>query len=254
MPKGIATCTCRRCGNTFEKELYETGKGATKRLDEKIAWAEAGGIDLCPECWATEKREAEKKAGLTCKIRLDSPATAEPKVWAVFGGDSYSHKDELKALGARWTEYYPADGAFASLLMLAPPPKAWALAFAPEELDAMTAKIAELGVAEIEYPTADDQAVWAALHNEYMQRHNAKQQAKQAALDELGPIPAWPDSIKAKWPEGARWNGTVYGKPGRRNVYFGGKRVDLTDEEAEAMEATSAARAAWREKKKAIDA
>lgn len=261
MPRAYATCTCRHCGKTFEKELYEYGKGASKRLDDKVEWAENGGIDECPDCWKARQRTEEKAAGLTCEIRLGSVHDKEPRVFAIFGGDSYSHKDELKEAGCRWTEDYPAGKVMADLLGLSRPRKAWVLY--GTDVDAIIDKAKSL-CDNVALPDAMEMSTWAAVRGEIAgirareedekARESAEKQAGiDAALEELGPIPSWPESVKAKWPDGAKWNGKVYGKAGNRNVYFSGEKVTLTDEEAEAMERTSEARDEWRKKKAAIE-
>lgn len=261
MPKAYATCTCRTCKKEFTKELYESGKGASKRLREKVEWAENGGIDECPDCWKARQRAEEKAAGLTCEIRLGSVYDQERCLYAVFGGDSYSHKDELKAAGCHWTEEYPEKNVLADALMLGRPRKAWVLrGTEPKDL---VDKAKELG-ATVTIPSEQDLAIWSSFRLDVENRRKKEQEkveaeaaGKQSRIDaamaELGPIPAWPESIKAKWPDGARWNGKIYGKAGYRNVFFSGEKVSLTDEEADAMEQTAEARAEWRKKKAEIE-
>lgn len=242
MPKAIATCTCRHCGKTFQKELFETGKGASKRLAEKVEWAENGGIDECPDCWKARQRAEQKAAGLTCDIRLSSIYDNALRVFAVFGGDSYPHKDELKSAGCRWTDEYPEGKVVADILSLAHPRPAWVLT--GEDPDSLIEKAKSLG-ATVKLPDPLTLQTWSAARAEV-----AHLRAKKT--EDLGPIPAWPESVREKWPDGASWNGKIYGKPGARRVYFSGSETFLTDEEADLMEKTQKARAEWRQKKEAI--
>lgn len=268
MSRGTAHCTCRSCGVKFDKELYTHGAGASKALREKIEWAESGGIDLCTDCWKQEKREKEKAAGLTCKILLGNAMEENPTIYAVFGGDAYSHKDELKALGAYFTDDYPTGGALIDAIGLGYVPKAWVMRFRNleslrEDLIKLESDLAPLGCI-LKYPSDDDRRFWSDLHafalsERKKRRENEdaakaeREAAKQTALEELGPKPAFPERIMALWPAGGCWNGTVYGKPGKRRVYLGGKEVNISDEEATAMSTILAARKKWQCKKDEIE-
>ena len=262
MPRGVAHCTCRKCGAKFDKELYTTGKGASKALAEKIEWAERGGIDECTDCWKAAKREAEKAAGLTCKILMGSAMEEAPRVYAVFGGDTYTHKDALKALGARWTRDYPGNmGLLGSLGLSGPETATWVIEGA--DLEALGPKLEELD-AKVDWPSREDMAIWSSMRQsaeaarqERREKEAAakaeREAAKQAALDALGPKPAWPERIRAECPKGGRWNCTVYGKPGKHRIYLGGIEIKISDEEAAAMTSTLAALQEWQAKADEIE-
>lgn len=262
MPKGTAKCTCKYCGKSFIKELIETGKGASKRLAEKIQWAEDGGIDECTDCWKARKREEEKAAGLTCEIRLGNAVTNPDTVYAIFCGDTYSHKDELKAAGCRWTDRYPESGALAELLSIKAPKPAWVLT--GEDPEALANRAKELGAVKVTLPDKDQIIIWAGLV-QAGQEHKAKKAAEEAEkaeaaaaqmaveLDALGEIPAWPETVRAKWPQGAKWNCKVYGRQGSRCIYLNNVKIALTDEEAKALEAAYTARSEWRQRKEEIE-
>lgn len=258
MPKGIAICTCRGCGNHFEKELITYGKGASKELSEKVKWAEEGGIDLCAECW---KKEQEAK-GLICDIRLPNPSDVDDyKLYAIFSGDSYRYREQLTAMGAVYTRYYPEGKVIADVIGLVMPKKAWVLRYntieeAQSELEALCS--------EINYPSEQEILLWQSWRAETLEyrakaaEQEAHEQAERAAkrqeaLDKLGPIPAWPENIRAKWPDGATWNGKIYGKKGNRCIYLSGEKIDITDDDAAEMERTYEARRTWREQKKALE-
>lgn len=113
-----AKVACKKCGKEFEKEFYDSGAGAYKRLESKVEWAERNGSFLCSECYKAEKREKDKAMGLVAEIKFGLFSPNEISI--VFKGDTYPHKDELKELGCRWTDEYPSD-----LLGMTRPPKAW---------------------------------------------------------------------------------------------------------------------------------
>lgn len=161
MSKGTANCTCRTCGKNFCKTLYETGAGASKRLADKIAWAENGGITECPECYKARKRAEEKAEGLTCEIRLGNAATAPGKVYAVFGGDTYTHKDALKAAGCHWTQNYPMQRPLMEILSFSEPKHAWVMV--SDDAEALADQARELGAVKVTLPSETDLAIWVGL-------------------------------------------------------------------------------------------
>lgn len=74
----------------------------------------------------------------------------------------------------------------------------------------------------------------------------------QEELDILGPEPAWPDAVKTKWPEGAKWDGKFCGGEGRWCVYLDGVQKMLTDEEKAVMEETQKKKQEWLDRKARI--
>lgn len=262
MPRGIAHCTCWSCKREFDKELYTHGAGASKALREKIEWAESGGINECPECWKNRKQAENKQLGLTCKILLGNALSEKPRIYAVFGGDSYAQKDILKGHGARWTREYPYSmGLLEAMGLTGPEGYAWVID--TTEMDELKQRLDGID-ATYTWPTEEDMAMWMSLHSAAAaerQKKKAQQEAEaaernaamQAEIEALGPIPSWPASVLEKWPKDSTWNSKIYGKSGYRNVYFSGQKVMLTDEEASALEASLAARTEWKEKKKAIE-
>lgn len=160
MAKGTAKCTCEKCGKVFEKQLYTSGAGAYRRLREKIEWAESGGINRCQECYIAEKREKEKEIGLTCDIRLSSPfEKGDVTIWAIYGGDSYTHKEALKAAGARWTSCYPEEHPLYDILGLQEPKKAWCIW--GKDIDALIS-LAEALDAKVTLPDQSTLVMWRA--------------------------------------------------------------------------------------------
>ena len=105
MAKAIAKCTCETCGAIFEKVATKNNR---TEADNWVAWAEEN-ITECPSCAGKRLHEQEIAEGLVAKIRMGSPYLEKTEVWAVLFGDTYAIKDELKAIGARWTDEYPDD-------------------------------------------------------------------------------------------------------------------------------------------------
>ena len=265
MAKATATCTCATCGATFTRT---TTKANRREADAWEAWA-VKHYDECPTCWGKRQRAEEAEAGLIAKVRLGNPYDGKPALWMVLYGDTYSIKDQLKALGARWCDDYPSaeGGAGASLLYgmtTSRPSKRWAICLTDEEqLPAKATALSELGF-DVQYPDADTMGMWHMVHAEVLrlkEAEDAEKEAKEAEaaeekakkLEELGPKPAYPAEISALWPDGAKWNGRIYGKKGHYRVYFSGEEVHITDKQKEMMEQTLAAREAWEEKKDEIE-
>jgi hypothetical protein len=258
LAKDIANCTCRSCGKDFEKVLYDSGKGAMSRLAKKRKWAEDGGIDLCTDCWKQNLRDYQKSLGLVADVRLSNPLIDEFMLYVVFDGDTYSHKDELKAQGARWTRYYPDADVMGTIFNIDLPPMRWVLT--ASDKTTLNRILHELPINSVTYPSNQDITLWMAakkeskrIDDEKKKQEAAVAEKREAALAQLGPMPSWPITFSAKWPKGSTWNGKVYGKPGARCVYFSGEQIHITDEEAVEAEKTFAARAEWRCRKEEIE-
>lgn len=112
------------CGHTVRTELT----GTVSKRESYIEWCREGRV--CPDCKRAEKRaqfkesmKEEKRQGLLmvpyirpvgeAALRVEIEANMRgvvhewgPDYWLVFGGDTYPHKDDLKALGCRWTADY----------------------------------------------------------------------------------------------------------------------------------------------------
>ena len=266
MAKATAICTCRKCGQKFEK--VNRYCHSRKEADDWERWAE-DTYDLCGKCWYQEQKEEEQKKDLYVDIRFNtsyimSNDDGDCELAFVFGGNSYPKKDEIKAIGGVWTDNYPTEGAFKSLFGASFTPKRWVLFCALDELNETVKKVEDIGAKINNVPTNMDIAVYEDINRRKRQQKEEvkkkieqekeeKQKEKQKLLDELGPIPPWPDDIAEKWPDGTTWNGKIYGKEGYYNVYFSGKNVRITNEQKEEMEKTSELRDEWKKKKKEIE-
>lgn len=263
MAKATAHCTCRKCGKEFVKT--HTCQNRTD-ADSWESWAE-NHFNLCGACWYKEQQEEENAAGLKVKMRLGSPYSTEREMWFVLYGDTFSIKDKLKAIGSIWTDCYPGEdwkfaGGMLAGLTGRPQSKRWVICCALENADEIKEKtdaLTDLGFSFDEGIDEMELQSWVAARREIerMRKEKEDKQAQAAAekkekleaeLSALGPIPPWPDSF----PPAGKWNEKIYGKAGNRNIYIDGDNYVLTDELAENVEKTMAARSAWRSQKAAI--
>ncbi len=155
MPRQTVNLICPKCGKEFPKDFYESGTGATKRLAEKIEWAKNRADFLCPDCYKQKKREDDKAKGLVAEIKVG--VFSPDEMCIVFTGDTYPHKDELKALGCRWTDEYPSD-----FLGMNRPPKAWVYYATEDKAEEACDVIIKSG-AKFEIPNNIDMAIWQAF-------------------------------------------------------------------------------------------
>lgn len=250
MANATAICTCRKCGNTFQKikKCYNRAEA-----DSWEAWAQKN-YDLCDSCYAAEQREAEIKKGLYVDIRLNiggniADDAQDRSIAFVFGGDTKPHKDEIKALGAIWSNDYPADNGIKDAFLMRSMAFKWSLYCSEDSYKSTLQKVKDLGAKINSFPSGND----IAFFNSIKQRHDAARAKLQAELDKIGPIPSWPEEIKKLWPDGAKWNGKFYGRPGNWSIYLSGEKIILTDDLKQAFEDTYKARTEWRAKKEKIE-
>ena len=261
MARATATCSCRKCGGTFEKW---TTKHNRREADAWEEWAVAN-FDLCPACYRQEQREAEEAAGLIAEIRLDDTAAllkGKAEAAIIVTGCGYQYREQLKGLGYRYTEDIPSPKTgLGGLLddLLAAPKKYWAKRISPDDLEPAAAEIEALG-GKCKAPSEEDLRAYAYVLAEGIKRRKAREAAEAeqeskvaAALEALGPCPEYPEDVATILNAG-RWNGKVYGRKGGWSVYVSDNKQALTDVQKEALEATQEARAEWRAKKAAAEA
>ena len=143
------------------------------------------------------------------------------------------------------------------------PLKRWAICLNDiEQLPDAVEKLERLGFT-IQFPEEGVITTYRLIHNEIKKKQAAEQEKKaaaqaqkeaeqKAALEALGPKPAYSEEIHSFFPAGTTWNRKFYGKSGKYRVYISGKEVFITDEQKKEMEATLEARDAWEDKKAAI--
>lgn len=263
MARATAVCTCRECGNTFEKW---TTKHNRREADAWEEWAKQN-FDLCPACYKAQKQEESKALGLMAEARLDDTAAllkGAAEVVIVITNGSYEHKDELKAAGYRWTADFPVSrkcGPAGLLLDIVggPETKMWAKRMPLANLPAAVEEIQAMG-GKIRLPAEGERAGYADTLR-YGQKKAAEKAAAEAeaeakvaaALEALGHCPEYPEDVAAIL-AGGRWNGKIYGKKGNWSIYIGGDKQPLTDTQKDALVATKEAQSAWRAKKAAAEA
>lgn len=235
------------CGHEGTVELFGPGK----ERDRKLAWIQ--GSALCPEYQKEHTRKVNAEMGLVVDIRLNTvgnflaPSLKE-EVAFVFWGDSFSHKEELKTLGATYTNDYPKDRLINDLLHLPPQQKCWVLFCSVAEYENTFAKVKELATVK-NVPSKTDINFFLEAQKQQLRR----EEKIQAELSELGTIPAWPDELRAKWPSGGSWNSKFYGKNGSWRIFINNQEIKISDELKEQTEKVLAARSEWRKKKEEIE-
>lgn len=147
------------CGHTGTVQLY----GSNRDRERKLKWYNE--YALCPDCYRAKRVEEKKTMGLVASIRLPALDTLTmsapyPILCIVFDGDTYPHKDELKRLGADYTNNYPAENAFADVLNLEYPPKRWVLRITPDQLTQALADLEAIGCRITKRPSETDMIVY----------------------------------------------------------------------------------------------
>lgn len=147
------------CGHTGMVRLY----GSNRDRERKLKWYNE--YALCPNCYRAKCVEEKKAMGLVASIRFPALAALtqadhSPMLVIVFDGDTYPHKDELKRLGAEYTDDYPAENAFADLLYLKDPPKRWVMRLTPDQLLQALADLDAIGCQITERPSETDLLVY----------------------------------------------------------------------------------------------
>lgn len=251
MAKATAECTCKKCGEQFTRSKICPNR---KQAESWEQWAE-GYYDLCNKCYAKEQRELEIAEGLYVEIRLHSGSAFydDKPIAFVFGGDTYTHKEDINGLGACWTQDYPDEGILNDLLQVSPHRYRWVAWCTLDDFAYKLKQIEEIGAKIKSMPSNNDFAMYRTIKNKVDTDKAKKEEALQKELASIGPKPPWPDDILALWPSGATWNGKFYGKTGYWSVYFNGVKIELTDEQKDIMEKTSKKRQEWLSKKQDIE-
>lgn len=265
MAKGTAHCHCRKCGAEFIREKVNCVN--RKDANSWEEWAKKS-YDLCTTCWQKQQKTKEIEDGLKAKARLESPYAYKgdelPGLVFVLYGDTYSVKDHLKDIGCVYTDDYPSEkdqfagGLFAGLESGFNPQR-WIMRCTLDDVSQSEEKLETLGF-QVEKVDQLTLKMWVAniayakIQNEEKRKKKEEAEAKVAeALNKIGEIPAWPEVIREKWPNNAKWNQKVYGRKGAYKVYFDGNAVSITDEERELMLETLKKRQEWRKMKEEIE-
>lgn len=216
------------CGHTGTVQLY----GKTEERERKIKYYEEYG--LCPECYKKQKQEENEKMGLLlCStIEYELSGKGEIQVRLSFRGDTKPHKEEIKALGYRWTVLDDTQ-----ILSTARPEMGWVKIVPHECLEEEKGKAFSIGAREttmeekekLEQKSRFEEMLAAQIlfkkqHGKELQ----KQKERETKLADL--LKEEPDLIKGK-----KWNQKIYGKSGNYSIYPDGEKVNISDEEAEEL-------------------
>lgn len=216
------------CGHTGTVQLY----GKTEERERKIKYYEEYG--LCPECYKKQKQEENEKMGLVlCStIEYELSRKGEIQVRLSFRGDTKLHKNEIKALGYRWTVLDDTQ-----ILSTARPEMGWAKIVPYECMKEEKEKALSIGAREATMEEKEKlvqknrfegmlaaQILFKKEHGKELQ----KQQEQEEKLTDL--LKEEPDFIK-----GRRWNQKIYGKAGNYSIYPDGEKINISDEQAEAL-------------------
>jgi hypothetical protein len=227
MAKATAVCTCRECGKEFEKTKTCYNR---RDADSWETWA-ASHYDLCPTCYGKQQAEKEKALGLVYDIRVNTGLTRERgeiMCTIIAAGDSYSYKDQLKALGCKFGEDIPDKNSFSDLLGLERPRKAWHKHFPLSQMKKIISEFESIGGTGRDIPNRTDFVLAAEVAADAKKRIDAKTAAVNAVK---ATRPVKPEC----YPDG-KWNGKVYGRIGSRNIYVDGNKVEISDEDAVSLE------------------
>lgn len=242
MARARVTCICSTCGAEFEKIKRGCYNRAAANSWEE--WAREN-IDECPECYKKRRREEEAEKGLLVSYSVDQYAAKKGKLVfkALFSGNSYNRREELKAFGCKWDgsawvinlpaffEKDDADGKYG---------------FTSEGKTLKERIENELGAKMIEHPSRSD--ISCAL--KCVLKAQVKEKEKQEELEELGQKPEYPHEFMELCSD-KRWNGTVYGGK-NKSVYLDGEKVELSAELAAEILKVQEERKTWKIKKDQI--
>lgn len=216
------------CGHTGTVQLY----GKTEERERKIKYYEEYG--LCPECYKKQKQEENEKMGLVlCStIEYELSRKGEIQVQLSFRGDTKPHKDEIKALGYRWTVLDDTQ-----ILSTARPEMGWAKIVPYECMKEEKEKALSIGAREatmeekeklVQKNKFEEMLAAQILFKKQHGKELQKQQEQEEKLTDL--LKEEPDFIKGK-----RWNQKIYGKAGNYSIYPDGEKINISDEQAETL-------------------
>jgi hypothetical protein len=223
------------CGHTETKELF--GKHTDR--ERKIKWFEEEG--LCSECYKKHMQEEREKMPLILNIGLDVYAHSDTPFELSFGGNSYSVKDDIKALGFRWGEI---EGGFASIMDLKPN-CAWIKRVSFDDLNAEIEKIKNC------FPEIEIKKVFTDVdigaYKYAVEKKNARESACKEELETVQ-RPITPEC----YPKG-KWNGKFYGSSTKGYcIYIDGEKTPVSNQEKEEIEKYQSEMELYRNKAKKI--
>ena len=213
------------CGHEGTVQLL----GKSEERERKIKYYEEFG--LCTECYKKQKQEENAKLGFLIggSVADTLSEKGEIQICLSFAGDTLPHKEEIKALGYRWTAVDASQMAY-----MRKPDMGWVKVVPYEHLEEEKEKAFAIGAKEAEISDrelANQKERYQEMLSEQklFRKRNKKKLEAQKQLADL--LPEKPECIRD-----GHWNEKVYGKAGRYSIYLDGNKVNISDEEAVGLE------------------
>lgn len=229
------------CGHEGTVQLF----GKSEERERKIKYYEEFG--LCAECYKKQKQEENAKLGFLIggSVADTLSEKGEIQICLSFAGDTLPHKEEIKALGYRWTAVDASQMAY-----MHKPDMGWVKVIPYECLEEEKEKAFAIGAKEAEVSDrelANQKERYQEMLSEQklFRKRNKKKLEAQKQLADL--LPEKPECIRD-----GHWNEKVYGKAGRYSIYLDGNKVNISDEEAVGLEGYLGNMEKYRKKKKEL--
>ena len=229
------------CGHEGTVQLF----GKSEERERKIKYYEEFG--LCTECYKKQKQEENAELGLLIGGSVVDTLSdkGEIQIRLFFAGDTLPHKEEIKALGYRWTAVDASQMAY-----MHKPDMGWVKVVPYEHLEEEKEKAFAIGAKEAEISDrelANQKERYQEMLSEQklFRKRNKKKLEAQKQLADL--LPEKPECIRD-----GHWNEKVYGKAGRYSIYLDGNKVNISDEEAVGLEEYLGNMEKYRKKKKEL--
>lgn len=223
------------CGHEGVVELF----GKVSERERKIAYFEKSG--LCRECYKKKMEEATKAEGLVFNASIlprvaSSDGSYLLNVW--FSGDTKPLKDDIKAMGYKWSELETTTESMLSVNSSLFWNKVVKADGIKAEVEAAQKLGATIRVSQKFWSEIDCQ-IAARLQKEWKEKHKKMEELRK---------PEPPTIIK-----GCKWNGTIYGKSGNYSIYPNGEKTGISDEEAAELKRYLKEKEAYLKKVKEIE-
>ena len=224
------------CGHEGTVQLF----GKSEERERKIKYYEEFG--LCTECYKKQKQEENAKLGFLIGGSVADTLSGKGEIQICL---SLPHKEEIKALGYRWTAVDASQMAY-----MRKPDMGWVKVVPYEHLEEEKEKAFAIGAKEAEISDrelANQKERYQEMLSEQklFRKRNKKKLEAQKQLADL--LPEKPECIRD-----GHWNEKVYGKAGRYSIYLDGNKVNISDEEAVGLEAYLGNMEKYRKKKKEL--
>ena len=171
------------CGHEGTVQLF----GKADARDRKIKYYEEFG--LCTECYKKQKQEENAKLGFLIggSVADTLSEKGEIQVCLSFAGDTLPHKEEIKALGYRWTAVDASQMAY-----MHKPDMGWVKVVPYEHLEEEKEKAFAIGAKEAEISDrelANQKERYQEMLSEQklFRKHNKKKLEAQKQLADLLP-------------------------------------------------------------------